>query len=107
MVAQRQHLKTLESDSKRKDDLIRRLVDELKQASMPVNDFGKRKVSSVTVSDFKRRIRDLKADLSLKEVDLINIRREVRFIKITDLENALEASGQEIENLKHLLEQEQ
>jgi len=41
------------------------------------------------ISEFKRKIRELKAELALKETEIMNTQRQLRFTKITELEQRI------------------
>lgn len=106
----RQQLRVYENEFKKKDELIRKLVDEIKNIPTPnqyqneTSQLAKGTKSATGYADYKRKIRELKAELAIKETEIMNAQRQLRFTKITDLEQRIVVFEIEIQKLNKIIE---
>lgn len=57
-------------------------------------------------AEFRKRIKELRCDIALKETELQNMTRTLKFTKLKEYQIELETYGQEIMRLKGMLMQE-
>lgn len=101
VVYLKQHLRAHEVDQRRKDELIKRLSDELKKTiGLPNEPLLNRKINPKSVGDFRRAVKECKADLATKDAELLNLKRDLKYVRIQDLEDQLDASNQKCLSLQ-------
>jgi hypothetical protein len=87
------------------------LVDEIRKIPAPqqlnettlLSKKGSKQPTTGT-SDLKRKIRELKAELALRETEVMNTQRQLRFTKITDLEHRIVIFEIEVQKLLQIIE---